>query len=188
MRGYEGAGERLLVPGMLRGFRAWRYDSSENTLSPLHYNMGPWTVPGTTIAACPNDPMWLTGCDCDDCFDDDDNEAHGSDFAANPAPVESCTCGIYAAYKPGTFAFTLPRRWERFMEVPRTIVYGSILASGKVLLGETGFRAQKAEIEGLYGLRARWAARRLGLPWFSSEKKYVKKHPADGLMHLERES
>lgn len=186
MRGYDGLGDRLLVPGVLRGYRAWRYDSMANTLSPLHYNLGPWTVPGTTVAACPDDPAVALGCDCDDCTEEH-TDIHNGDFEKNHAPFEPCTCGIYAAYKPGTFGFTLPRRWERFIDVPRRIVHGSILASGKVLLGETGFRAQKAEIEGLYGWQAKRAAKRLGLPWIRSKERYLKKYPPDGLMYLERE-
>lgn len=52
-------------------------------------------------------------------------------------PVRACTCGFYARHAPFHLSF------------PSSIA-GVIKASGRVILGTAGFRAQHAEIEALY--------------------------------------
>lgn len=54
-----------------------------------------------------------------------------------PAPRAKCTCGFYARHTPFSPSFY-------------TAIAGVIKASGRVILGTAGFRAQYAEIEALY--------------------------------------
>lgn len=178
MTGYDGT-ERL-VPGTLRGYRCWRYDSVNHEFHPLHVQLGPWRCPGVTVARCSSEPEF-----CADEFTEEEMEQLlGPQLHSNwqvPPPVPGCMCGIYATYSLDTYRYHLPRPWEFYDGITNAIVHGTIRASGKIVLGDHGFRAQKAEIEALWGRPARAAARVHELPWFWRKKTFLKEFPPQSL-------
>jgi hypothetical protein len=118
-------GEREVVPGVLRGYRAWRWD--EGSLAACNWGTR-WTS-GRNEAVC----YKTSACPCDSC------KAGLVIQQANPhlvVPEAECACGIYAKHLPGNYDY-------------RGLVIGVIKAYGKVILGTKGFRAQYAEIEAL---------------------------------------
>lgn len=60
--------------------------------------------------------------------------------ARHRSPDNGCTCGIYAHYLP----------LESYEKV-RNSVFGVVEASGKILMGTKGFRAEKAKVVALAG-------------------------------------
>lgn len=114
--------ERPLIPGTLRGYREWKYDEV-GQLRPITFHSKIWRGGEQTakcgVPPCPNpesclEPAW-----------------HHSPV---PAPVQECTCGVYAYLAPNP----LRRR--------PGVVFGAIEAWGKVVIHETGFRAQHARV------------------------------------------
>ena len=116
--------EHEVVPGALRGYRAWRYD--QGLLQACNFDGFPW-LPGRNEAVCARTPMNRL-CDNPDC--------PSCRRCPGPTPVAECSCGFYAKHRPDNFD-------------SRGYVIGVIKAYGKVILGTEGFRAQYAEIEAL---------------------------------------
>jgi hypothetical protein len=105
MQQYSGK-EVPLVPGGLRGYRAWMYGGPNGFRS---YNFDYFWKPGINDAGC--------------------------SLSIDPhAPGPNCQCGLYARYKH-------VEEWSR-----STPVFGVIEASGRIILGTEGFRAEKARI------------------------------------------
>ena len=123
--------EHLMVPGTLRGYRAWIVEGGE-----LRSIIGrePWLMSGNT-ATCRRGMMrngWVTG------------RLPGEMpriTSLHDAPDSRCTCGFYAKHR----LEGVERDYN-----PSIFTYGSIRVSGKVILGTEGFRAQHADIEALY--------------------------------------
>ena len=115
---------RSLVAGTLRGYRTWSPMRSRDLpagMLPLRSAQIPqviWTA--SLHARC------LTA------------ELHGRGDSAPPvthqAPGRACRCGIYGWYQP---------RDRRMVPAP---VFGVIAASGVIVMGSHGFRAQHARI------------------------------------------
>lgn len=59
----------------------------------------------------------------------------GMHWPTEPVPSTGCTCGFYAKYHS--------------KDLPYGRVFGSIKASGRIVMGTIGFRAEVAEIEAL---------------------------------------
>jgi hypothetical protein len=100
------------------------------------------------------------------------------------APVRGCTCGIYAKH-------TLKAVEDEFMS--GNLMYGSIKAYGRIILGDSGFKAEYAEIEALlwHGLPIRYKYPDGGLakildsvPFYTSRKKFLKDYPPISVDHL----
>jgi hypothetical protein len=125
------SGEPLLVPGALRGYRTWetmaRHPDSQSAIG-LYALTGPaWEV--ETEAFCRKLDVV---CNCKPCTE---NALQRQD---HPSPDGRCTCGIYGYYSPEFITHN---------EFPIIVgFFGVIEASGKVLLGTKGFRAQRARI------------------------------------------
>lgn len=122
MNPYDGE-EVDLVPGTLRGYRAWRVLNgqlraiSQSTI---------WTDEGLVARCFANGYCAQM---CERCM-----EMH-------KAPVRECTCGIYAMYGLVDVVAAYGSN---------VVVTGVIEASGKILLGTKGFRAEKARIVAAY--------------------------------------
>ena len=114
--------EHELVPGVLRGYRAWRWQ--EGRLIACNWD-GTWE-PGRNEARC----LRYQGCGVPECA------SCAAYIHPEPVPYSPCACGFYAKHKPGGYD-------------SRGSVIGVIKAYGKVVLGTLGFRAQYAEIEAL---------------------------------------
>lgn len=112
------SGDPAVVPSGLRGYRYWNWNGTDR--------LGSVAAPGqwdgaTAEATCKRyqpSSWWF----------------NGESFAEHASPVQGCTCGIYGWYRPT----------EARLHVGD--VFGVIEASGRVLLGDFGFRAEKARI------------------------------------------
>lgn len=115
--------EHLLVPGTLRGYRAWRLDGS---FLRSVVDAGVWQETGNTADCGRFDSrLMIIGPEVLDY---------------HRTPDRHCTCGFYAKHHLSAVEgeFNL-----------RQFLHGSIKAYGKVILGTKGFRAQYADIEAL---------------------------------------
>lgn len=92
------------------------------------------------------------------------------------APHATCSCGIYAWYRPGDLA-------------DDGDVFGVIEATGRVLLGTSGFRAERARIVALCvpddgdGIATRLAAR-YGVPAFTAPADLLDAFPPEDVTAL----
>jgi hypothetical protein len=111
---------------------------------------------------------------------------------SHKAPHLGCTCGIYAHYLPLESYHSWSRR-----------VFGVVEASGRILMGTKGFRAEKAKIVALAGLGGHneWFevvstaseedvqevidfATSIGVPYFPTVEKMVLEFPQKDLSSL----
>lgn len=153
-------GKDTVVPGFLRGYRCWRYDRYTLELYPIHVDLGPWS--GGHLRAA--------------CYDPRHHEE---------APVAYCRCGIYATYNPKDYRSQQPSFWHIN---DGTFVHGSIKATGRVILGEIGFRAEEAKVEAVWGLRARAIASLYEVPWFLTQGRLLKHFPPHNMETLLEEN
>lgn len=166
MSDYSGH-EVPLVPGTLRGYRSWTIDSN-GFLHPIN----PW----------PNS-AWTNGINESVCHGD-----HGrSDMdRCGSSPGKNCTCGFYATHIP-FYATHIPLPW-------RGSVIGVIEASGRVIIGTQGFRAQKARIVAVVDPVAqhRWTAHGRAMlldnypdvDWFQDPERMWEKYPPQDLSEI----
>jgi hypothetical protein len=118
---------RPLVAGTLRGYRTWR-------------GVTRWTqVPDGALpltAVTQRGVVWspVLTARCSPLRLRPPPDAPPDDSERHSAPSVGCTCGIYAWYEPEDAGILNAR------------VFGAIQASGVVLMGERGFRAERAEI------------------------------------------
>jgi hypothetical protein len=173
-RGAYGA-EPQTVPGTLRGYRAWRVDRDWRFLG-LHNtrlqsvnsdNPHAWGSKEPQQAACR--PFRTCFCElrgCRDCIAAKDHRS----------PAEKCSCGYYATYDPDSY--------KVYARVGRIYIHGCVKAFGLISLGTQGFRAEYAQVEAVYGLGARAAARYYGVPWFRSQKRMLEHFPPQDVTEL----
>jgi hypothetical protein len=124
----------------LVGFRAWRA-TADHELRPLaYYSLAAW-----------NDGPWATAvCRHGAAGETDERGAP----IAHDAPDWSCSCGIHAYYEPW---------WGPLGR--RGLIYGAILAWGRIVEHERGFRAERAQIIALAeGPNVRAVAERYDVP------------------------
>jgi hypothetical protein len=152
-------GEPALVPGELRGYRQWRCVGPQ--LLALNIAHGEWIRPELE-AVC------RRAIFC------------GHSVPAHQAPDKACGCGIYGWYGPDSV-------WRQGYW-NQGGVFGVIAVSGRVLLGDYGFRAQRARIVALAadvevpGLREYWTSR--GVEVFGSRAKLIAAYPPDDVGEL----
>ena len=117
--------ELLTIPGTLRGYRAWYPKGVTATgieLRPLTYQPRFAWVDGENVAQCNMRVMT--------------KKITTAPVHTTPAPQWDCRCGLYARYEPIPYSINVE-------------VVGVVEAYGRVILGERGFRAEKARILGL---------------------------------------
>lgn len=156
-------GQSLLVPSELRGYRCWRLTAADDyadslQLYPIHADLSPAWPQRRSVAAC-------------------DRSLSGAVDHLGAPPSRTCKCGFYATYLPRLYASHLPEIWQFYGDKRRVFIHGSILASGRIILGTKGFRAQYARVEALFGWRARKVADYYGVPWYLTHGKFLKAHP-----------
>jgi len=115
------------VAGTLRGYRAWRpvnrWTRVPDGSLPLASVTQPQVVwPPTLSARCTPPESWSFRCPPPEVP------------AGHTSPSIHCSCGIYAWYDPDDAGMLSAR------------VFGVVQASGLVLMGDRGFRAQRAQI------------------------------------------
>ena len=157
---------RPLVAGSLRGYRTWR-------LQRRGSSAGGDSLPLTSVT---RRVVWgptLTACCTPDVMA---NPAHGpatvvSDHAA---PAAGCRCGIYGWYDPTDTGML------------RAGVFGAVEASGLVLMGERGFRAERARIVAVVSRNRRLteACERAGIAVYRRRRDLVRDCPPEDLSAL----
>ena len=158
---------RALVPGSLRGYRTWRLvgrhaDLPDGAL-PLTSVTRPVVWPPTLEARCaPPQP--------------DPRAAVPStaSLASHPSPSRDCDCGIYAWYAPDDTAMLTAR------------VFGAVEASGLVLMGDRGFRAQLVRISAVVtrNRRLATACAAAGVAVYRRRRHLLRDHPPEDLSAL----
>lgn len=153
MNEFENEGRRL-VPAAIRGYRQFRvycYRWGGDGISSLNHTR--WSN-GKLDAHCPAVktvlvPVTRLPSYNSSPFPESDSAiVVRSELRSHPAPTSGCTCGIYA--------LGFPAQWvrPRFVfngegELDHAILSGVVSCSGKTVLGELGFRTQRAEIEAI---------------------------------------
>lgn len=137
----EYSGHETLIPGTLRGFRTFRIHLSSQIEwvgdepywswdeSALLSNDKTKIVQIVNLMATTRDKIWKPGINRAEC--DASNQLR---FSRHETPSLSCTCGFYATYDL-SFPF-----------YGAAVVVAAIEASGKIILGTRGFRAQNAKV------------------------------------------
>jgi hypothetical protein len=145
-------GNRALVVGELRGYR--QFDLADGALLPMvHRELGPWAGR-------------LERAQC-------------ALHADHEPPDPTCTCGLYALFRPGSATVSLGA------------ANAVVAARGRCVLGDRGFRAAAARIEAVaLPATVRWspraarrARRRLterypGTVVYGSTRRMLRDHPA----------
>jgi hypothetical protein len=166
-----GGGEvgRSLVPGALRGYRTWRAAGRRThvpagTLPLTSVTRRRVVWPPMLVARCAPSPVGRRGGPAEGEPPEDDHHA----------PQAGCDCGIYAWYAPDDTRILHAR------------VFGAVEASGLVLMGERGFRAEKVRIRAIATRSRRVAAacEAAGIPVYRRRSDLVRDHPPEDLSAL----
>lgn len=104
---------------------------------------------------------------------------------AHAAPVRGCTCGLYAMHRPGSATVSLGA------------ANAVVAASGRVVLADRGFRAERARVEAVaLPATVRWSRRAAararadlavahpGTAVYGSTRRMLRDHPAHDLSAL----
>jgi hypothetical protein len=157
---------RPLVAGSLRGYRTWRLHRRGSSTSDDSLPLASVTrrvVWGPTLTACctPEVPA-ISG---------QDPVTHAGDHRA---PVAGCRCGIYGWYDPTDTG------------ILRAGVFGVIEASGVILMGERGFRAERARIVAVVSRNRRLTAacEEAGIAVYRRRRDLVRDWPPEDLSGL----
>jgi hypothetical protein len=156
---------RALVPGSLRGYRTWR-------LLGRRTHVPPGTLPLTSVTR--HRVVWTPTLTAR-CRPDDTAASGGSPAPDDHhAPQTGCGCGVYGWYSPNDTG------------IVRARVFGVIEASGLVLLGERGFRAEKARIVAVVtrNRRVTEACAKAGIAVYRSRRQLLRDHPPEDLTGL----
>ena len=155
------------VAGTLRGYRAWR---PVNRWTPVPDGSVPlasvtqpqviWTP--TLTARCTPPESWSFRCPPPEVAD------------GHTSPSIQCTCGIYAWYAPDDAGMLSAR------------VFGVVEASGLVLMGDSGFRAQQVRIVAVVtrNRRVASACTAAGIAVYRRRRELLEDYPRDDLTSL----
>jgi hypothetical protein len=164
-----GAGDagRALVPGSLRGYRTWR-------LLRRRTHVPDGTLPLTSVTR--RRVVWGPSLTAR-CTPSDTGIARpwSPTLAGDHhAPQAGCSCGIYGWYVPTDTGMVSAR------------VFGVVEASGLILMGERGFRAQTVKIAGVVtrNRRVTTACTRAGIPVYRRRRDLLHDYPPEDLSSL----
>lgn len=124
---FHGENEYPFAVGTVRGVRAWRV-SYQGLLRPLHVTADPWE-PGENHAQC---MAGLAARLYPEMRRPGEHET----------PDENCKCGFYAYHEDRG----IPPVDIAYAMMERSIIAGVIEGYGRTLIGERGFRCEKARI------------------------------------------
>jgi hypothetical protein len=154
--------DRELVAGTLRGYRSWQLAPRDVPLDPGVLPLASVTRPQVTWP-----PALSASCKSVEVM-------RGEPQATHRAPERECHCGIYAWYSPAD-ARTFSAE-----------VFGVVEASGVVMLGTRGFRAERARIAAVATRNRRVAAAcgDAGIPVYRRRRDLITDHPPDDVSTL----
>ena len=160
---------RALVPGSLRGYRTWRLLSRRASAQ-----LPDGTLPLTSVTR--RNVRWertLTAR-CEPPGPGTAGPLPSAPEGGHRAPEAGCVCGIYGWYDPTDTYMTSAR------------VFGVVEASGLVIMGEQGFRAQRVTIAAVVtrNRRAAAACERAGIAVYRRRRDLVEDYPPDDLSSL----
>jgi len=160
---------RPLVAGVLRGYRTWR-------LRNRFARTEPGTLPLTSVAH--RQVQWAPTLTAS-CVAHDDSllgPLVSTALLAGPhrSPAAGCLCGIYAWYAP------------RDTDILRARVFGVVEASGLILLGTRGFRAERARIAAVVtrNRRLQHACELAGIATYHRRRDLVRDFPPEDVSTL----
>jgi hypothetical protein len=165
-----GDADRSLVPGSLRGYRTWRPTRRSEVvpegllpLAAVSRRKVLW--PAVLSARCL--PLELPRRPGGEAPEDLPPDSHR-------APETGCDCGIYAWYAPDD---------TRMMHAR---VFGVVEASGLVLMGERGFRAEHARVVAVVTRSRRVAAacEAAGIVVYRRRRDLVRAYPPEDVSEL----
>ena len=165
--GGAGGDPRDLVAGTLRGYRTWRLVPPGVPLEPGVLPLASVTRPHITW------PPALSASCTSVAFTPMDPKPPRPE-PTHRAPERDCNCGIYAWYSSGD-ARTLAAE-----------VFGVVRASGLVMLGTRGFRAEHVEISAVAtrNTRVAEACRAAGIEVYRRRRDLIADYPADDVSTL----
>jgi hypothetical protein len=160
---------RALVPASLRGYRTWRLLSRRAAAQ-----LPDGALPLTSVTR--RNVRWeqtLTAR-CEAPGPGTLGPAPSATDAGHRAPEAGCVCGIYGWYDPADTYMTSAR------------VFGVVEASGLVIMGEQGFRAQRATIAAVVtrSRRATAACERAGVAVYRRRRDLLRDYPPDDVSSL----
>jgi hypothetical protein len=165
--GTTGGDRQELVAGTLRGYRTWR-------LVPRSVPLEPGVLPLTSVTRPHIAWRPELSAECTSVEFAPMNPTPRPPDPTHPAPARECHCGIYAWYSP---------------EEARALaaeVFGVVQASGLVMLGTHGFRAEHVEIAAVATRNARVAeaCREADIAVYRRRRDLIADYPADDVATL----
>ena len=161
---------RQLVPGSLRGYRTWRLVGRRarvpDGMLPLTAVTRRHVLWAPTLSAdCTESDVAIPGASRVDVADE------------HRSPAAWCECGIYAWYAPDDTAVLDPGIFG---------VFGVIQASGLILMGDCGFRAERAQIVAVVTRNHRVAAacEEAGIAVYRHRRDLLRDYPPDDVSAL----
>ena len=155
------------VAGTLRGYRTWqplnRWAKVPDGALPLASVTQPQVIWTPTLSArCIPPESWAFRC------------PPPTLPARHPSPSVKCTCGIYAWYEPEDAGILSAR------------VFGAVQASGLILMGDWGFRAERTRIAAIVTRNRRISAAcaHAGIDVYTRRRDLLRDHPRDDLTAL----
>ena len=169
-KAFGGDHGRQLVPGSLRGYRSWRRSGRRahvpSGMLPLTAVTRRSVTWGATLHAECTEPDFANPSPARDGLPD-----------AHRSPEPSCECGIYAWYVP-----------DDTMTVEAGVfgAVGVIEASGLVLMGDRGFRAERARIIAVvtWNKRVAAACAEAGIAVYRRRRDLLRDYPPEDLSAL----
>lgn len=156
-----------LIPGTLRGYRAWRWENWHGVLMSIGWFYLWPKVQQQPNAAC------LRGWGGIGTSTPNNTPQHF-------APVRHCTCGYYASYDPATY------ETQANIEGESGYVHGAISAHGRIVLGTGGFRAQFVRVDAFWGggINGVEASEKYEVPWFITKEDMLEAFPPSDVTEL----
>ncbi len=162
----SGDAGRALVPGSLRGYRTWRVVGPR-----AHRPDSTLPLSSVTRRSVVWSPTLTARCEPHDTAAPGPFSAIDGDHRA---PHAGCSCGIYGWYSPTDTDMVSAR------------VFGVIEASGLILMGDRGFRAESAKITAVVTRNRRVAAlcARSGITVYRRRRDLLRDHPPEDMSSL----
>lgn len=183
--------KKSFIAGFCRGFRMWMVRDGSVRLRSTAFQQYVWNG-GVNVADCQaklsaqvraNDTTMPCDCECCTGRIDEiraDRAKTLAAFETHKAPSTDenlCRkCGFYAYHMPKY----LTAHSSLMPGLPAGhYIFGSIKATGHIVLGTRGFRAEYVEVEALYGSGTIGpiVAEQYGVPWFENQDRLVEEFP-----------